>query len=149
MQQGITPQSGDEETAGAPVLARMLAATRRTTRLSMAFERIWPLVLVPVAVIALFATLSWFGVFRVLETPLRLALGGMFLLAFGASLLLARRFAAPLDRQVDRRLETVNTLAHRPVAAQSDRLAQGNGDPFAEALWAHEKARLAGTLGRL
>jgi uncharacterized protein (TIGR02302 family) len=141
----------DERTVKKPdetgFIAR-LRATRYATALAIAVERIWPLILPLLLVGALFMTVSWFGLFRVMPDIIRLAVLTIFAAAALVALILPLRFRWPNVHTVDRRLESVNKLEHAPVTTQSDALSEGSGE-FAAALWAEHKRRMAESLGRL
>jgi len=131
--------------AGNPDTAR-LAGARRATMLAMMVERAWPLVLPLLLVVALGLIAAWSGLARALPDPARLAVTGALLLAALAALLPLARFRLPTADAIDRRLETANALAHRPVSALADRPAIA-GDAFGAALWAAHQRRMAARLG--
>jgi uncharacterized protein (TIGR02302 family) len=126
-----------------------IAAKRAAAARAMAFERLWPRLLPLILVFGLFAAVSWFGLFRIMPDWARLATAGLFALAALGSLALIAGFRRPGQAEVDRRLELANALEHQPVAVQSEALAQGAGDPFAEALWNAHRKRLSEQLDRL
>ncbi|MGL4404544.1 MAG: TIGR02302 family protein [Notoacmeibacter sp.] len=127
----------------------MIAKVRRTAGRSMLFERFWPRLLPLIIIVALYAIVAWFGVFRVVPDWVRIGLGVGFgvsaLISFGLLFGLRR----PTQIEIDRRLELDNALQHQPVATQSETLAQGGGDPFAEALWSTHRQRLSAKLNNL
>ncbi len=116
---------------------------RLSTWLAMVFERLWPLILPPMLVMATFLCLAWFGVFRILPDWLRLGMLGLFVLSLPACLYLLLRFRLPGNAEISRRLENVNTLDHQPITVQSDELATNTDDPFARALWDEHRKRMA------
>lgn len=97
--------------------------------------------------VALFLILSWFGYFRLVPNWLRVATLAAFGLGALASLVPLTRIVRPDRRQVDTRLERHNRIVHQAVSAQDDRL--GNDDPFARALWAEHRRRMARQIGDL
>lgn len=105
-------------------------------------ERLWPLVLPVILVVALFLSLSWLGVFRLLPETARLVAGSLFALASLAALYPLRYFRKPTTAEIDRRIEAANRLEHNPVAAQTDRLSEGSAS-FADALWREHQRRMA------
>jgi uncharacterized protein (TIGR02302 family) len=119
-----------------------LARTRVATRAAIIVERLWPLVLPVILVVAVFASLAWFGVLRLLPDVARLGLSVAFALAALAALYPLRRFRAPSIAEIDRRIEAANRLQHNPVSVQSDRLAERPG-AFADALWREHQRRMA------
>jgi uncharacterized protein (TIGR02302 family) len=130
-------------------LLRRLTRTRLSVRLAMLVERLWPLVLPVLVTISLFVSLSWLGVFRVLPDWARYVVLTVFALAAIASFIPFRRFRAPSNTEIDRRIEAANQLRHAPVLTQSDRLTPSSQDPFAQALWREHQKRMADKLGRL
>ena len=122
--------------------AARLGRTQFATRASMVVERLWPLALPLVAVLALFLSAAWFGLFRLLPDWPRIGLGVAFALAAIASLLPLQRFRRPTASEIDRRIERANALEHAPVSTQTDRLT-GQGDAFSTALWREHQRRMA------
>ncbi len=125
-----------------------LSKTRFVTYLVMTLERSWPLVVPVLIVMALFAAISWFGLFRLMPDAMRLLVLALFALAALAALYPLRFFRLPSRVEVDRRIERANRLEHTPVSAQTDRLA-GSSDTFASALWHEHQRRMAARLGDL
>ena len=122
-----------------------LGRTRAITTASIALERMWPLVLPLLIVIALFLSLAWLGGFRLMADWLRLGVLAVFALALLASLYPLRFFRWPRRAEIDRRIERANELDHTPVLVQADRLSSGN-DGFAQALWREHQRRMADRL---
>lgn len=122
-----------------------LGRTRMAIRLAIVAERLWPLVLPVLLVLALFASLSWLGVFRLLPDMARFGLAGAFAIAAIAALYPLRFFRRPTIPEIDRRIEASNRLEHNPVAVQSDRPG-GRRGAFADALWREHQKRMAARL---
>ncbi|MDQ6432664.1 TIGR02302 family protein [Mesorhizobium sp. LHD-90] len=127
------------------IFSRRLMHTRLATRAAVILERVWPLILPLLVVAGLFASLSWFGVFRLMPDAARLALVAAFGLAALASLYPLRFYRAPRPEEIDRRIEAANALVHTPLQAQTDRPV-GKDDGFALALWREHQKRMAETL---
>ncbi|MCU0831327.1 MAG: TIGR02302 family protein [Rhizobiaceae bacterium] len=127
-------------------LAKALARHRSSAARAILFERLWPRLLPLVLIAALYATVAWFGLFRIMPDWARLAHAFLFVLAALGALWLLAGVRRPAAAEIDRRLELTNALQHQPLAAQDEALAQGAGDPFAEALWKAHRARLASQL---
>ena len=116
---------------------------------ALAWEGLWPRLVPMLAYAALFVAAAHLDLFAGLEpwthtgllAVLALALGGLAWWEF-------RDFAWPAREDAIRRLERDSGVPHRPLVAVQDRLAAGEGDPMAVALWeAHrrrEVERLAG-----
>ncbi len=138
------------------VLARLFlgedAALRRLrlrAALALGFERLWPLLLPLFAAGALFASASWFGLFALMPRWLHVAVLALFGLAGLFGLVLPLRFRPPTQADVTARIETVNGLAHEPLAVQTGAVATGADDPVAAALWREHRRRMAARLRNL
>ena len=117
--------------------------------LTISFERLWPLVLPLILLIALFASLSWLGLFTLMPRWLHLGVLGLFALAGLVALYLPFRFRLPNEDDITARIEDVNGLIHEPLAVQTGQMATGSNDPFAVALWQEHKRRMAERLKNL
>jgi len=122
-------------------LRRRIAAKIRTMRGVIFIERLWPRLLPPIGVVALFAALSWFGFFRTVPDWLRIVALAAFALAFAGSFFTLRGLRLPGGREALNRLERDNRILHQALAVQSDRLEQG--DAFARSLWRRHQQRMA------
>ena len=129
-------------------LAFRLASSRAMTCAAILVERGWPLVLPALAVLALFLSAAWFGLFPRLPEGVRLAVAGAFGLAFLACLYPLRFFRPPAAAEVDRRIEAANALRHAPLQVQADR-PSGHDSAFSQALWREHQKRMAARLDRL
>lgn len=138
----------DEKATDSSLLTR-LARTRAATGAALAVERLWPLILPPVVIVALFLSVSWFGLFRLMPEWLRLGTASLFGVVLLASLAPLRRFRMPRRAEIDRRIERANGLEHAPVTTQTDRLADNSGDAFATVLWREHQRRMVERLGSL
>ena len=128
-------------------LDRQLERKRQMARAVMLAEQaVMPLVLA-LSILALFLSLGWFGLFRLMPDMLRWAV--VFALTFGFIHALTPLFRLrPADRmEADRFLERRNGLVHQPVQVQDDQPA--NPSPFAEALWARHQAAMKARLSSL
>lgn len=141
--------ASDRNTSEQSGLMTRLARARFGTAGVMWTERVWPLVVPVLFVVALFASLSWLGVFRLLPDWGRIGLGLFFALAALVALLPLRQLRRPERAEIDRRIEHANKLDHAPVLAQTDRLSGAPDDAFAAALWSEHRRRMAGKLDRL
>lgn len=130
------------EASEKPRLSRRLLLTRLTMRAAIALERLWPLVLPFLVALSLFASLSWFGLFRVMPDALRFGVLALFAVAVLGSLYLLRFYRRPSGEEIDRRIEVANALLHTPLRAQADR-PLGGQDGFADALWREHQKRMA------
>lgn len=126
-----------------------LRRLRLQSFLTISFERIWPLVLPLILLIALFASLSWLGLFALMPRWLHLGVLSLFALATLIALYLPFRFRLPDEEAITARIEDVNDLIHEPLAVQTGQMATGGNDPFAVALWQEHQRRMAGWLKNL
>ncbi len=130
---------------------RNLNRTRLVARLSLTWERLWPLMLPALCVVALFLTVSWLGLWPLFGSVAQWVVLAAFACAFLASLYPLSNFRPPDREAVDSRIEVKTELLHRPVTAQSDNLADiaGSDNPFAKALWEESRKRAAAKLDNL
>ena len=88
-----------------PSLARLVAAKRFLARIVLFAEQILPLLMPAVCVIAIYLSISWFGLFRIVPDWLRIFLLIAFAAGFLASLLPLRNLRWPRVTEADRMLE--------------------------------------------
>jgi hypothetical protein len=98
-------------------------------------------------VAALFLSLSWLGVFRMVPDWARLALLALFAIGFAASLWPLARLRAPSRSEVDTRLEAENRISNQAISSQDDQIE--DADPVARALWLEHRRRMAAKIGAL
>ena len=122
-----------------------LIGTRLTTAISIAVERLWPLMLPTLFVVAAFLIVSWSGLFRSLELYPRIAIGTGLALAFAASLWPLRLFRNPTNLDVEQRLEAANHLSHQALSVQTDRPVGAETD-VSVALWQEHQRRMSAKL---
>ncbi|MGU3401393.1 TIGR02302 family protein [Brucellaceae bacterium D45D] len=122
---------------------------RLRTFFTISFERLWPLILPLILLAALFTSISWFALFAQMPRLIHIATLTLFGLAGLVALYLPFRFRLPGDDDVTARIESINELAHEPLAVQSDHVAAGADDPFAAALWREHQKRMAQKLRNL
>ena len=114
-------------------------------RAAILWERLWRAAWPATGILGLFAALALFDVFEPLPQAIHLWLLFLAVLAAGAFLHRnLKTFSVPRWDEGARRIEQDSGLEHRPLTEGNDRLAAGQGDPWAEELWkAHMKAMLA------
>ncbi len=130
-----------------PLLARRVALKRSLARFVLFLERLAPLLLTPLAVIALFLATAWFGLFRQMPDLMRWIAFGLFVFAFLSSILPLGRLRWPTPPEADRLLEERNNLPHQPVAVQEEEPAFDT--PIARALWKEHQLRMARRIAAL
>jgi uncharacterized protein (TIGR02302 family) len=118
-------------------------------RLNLLWESVWPIVAPFVALAALFAAVSWFGLWRLTSTPVRFVVLAAFAAAAVYFLTRVVRFAIPSRAAAFARVEQATGALHRPATSLTDRLASAPGDPTAEALWMAHRRRMLAALERL
>ena len=128
-----------------------LTRARSFAWLADTWERLWPRILPFVAVVSLFLTISWLGLWPMMINEVRIGLLVLFAGAALVSLLPLKGMTLPTSAEVDTRIERVSQLQHRPVTAQEDNIADlaGSNDPFARALWSEHRRRMADSLKNL
>lgn len=114
------------------------------------WERVWPRLWPLPCVLGVFLAVALLDLLPRLPDWLHVTV----LAAFGLALLAALVWAWPVLRPVSRRearsrLERDSGLAHQPLQALEDRLAAGQDDLLAEALWHRHRARMAALVRRL
>jgi uncharacterized protein (TIGR02302 family) len=119
-----------------------LGALAVWARRALLAERVWPPLVFALAVVILFLAASWAGAWQFAPRAIRIA--GVVLFALGAGVALSplvrlRRLAA---RDVLARLDRDAQVSHRPATSLADNLANDDGDPGKQALWAAHRARL-------
>ncbi|MEM5470483.1 TIGR02302 family protein [Hoeflea sp. AS60] len=135
------PEARDNDTR------RSVAFGRLRMRLNLSLGRILTLSAPLLAVVALYFSFSWFGIFRIVPDWLRLVTLVLFGLGFLASLWPLIRFTSPSRTEIDERLEAQNQIANQAIATQDDKLEAA--DPFARALWQEHRRRMAEKIGTL
>ncbi|MDB5592012.1 DUF4175 family protein, partial [Enterovirga sp.] len=115
---------------------------RRATA-SLVWERAWPILWGPLAVLLLFLTVSWLGLWLDLSVLGRQVGLALFGLAFLLSLWPALRFRMPRRDLALDRVDRDSGAGHRPARAFEDSLALGSSDPGSRALWELHRRRAA------
>ncbi len=118
-------------------------------RVVLLWESVWPAVASVLTFVALFAIVSWFGLWRVVSDPVRFGILALFALGAAALVVRAFRLRAPARAAALARVEQATGLLHRPATAFGDTMAVGKDDPAAQALWLAHRERLLASLDRL
>lgn len=117
--------------------------------LALGWERLWPL-LVPTLLVGLvFAIFSWLGGWDRVPVWGHIAIVALLLAAFAGALFQLRKFVFPTSEEVSRRIEIETGLLDRPIGAQFDAMAMGDGDAFSTALWNEHRTRMQSRLDYL
>lgn len=129
----------------AKVLGRKLFATR----LSLAWERLVPLLWPALCAVLLVLSATFLDLWQMLPAVLHLIV--LAASALGCGWLLVRGLMAyrPVTQaEVDRHLEQSGDV-HRPLTSARDRMAIGGDDVAARALWQAHRRQMADRIGRL
>ena len=109
------------EDPGHVALQARLSRRRALARWALWWENVWPRAWPPLAVLGLFLTAAWGGLFLLLPPGLHLGvLLGFAIAVVWTTAVAFRGFAHPERGEADRRLERASGLAHRPLAAIAD-----------------------------
>ena len=111
-------------------------------RRALLVERVWPPLVFTLAVSILFLAASWVGAWQFAPRTLRIGGVILFALGLGAALSPLMRLRRPAVRDVLARLDRDAKVSHRPASSLADSLANDQGDPVTQALWAAHRARL-------
>jgi uncharacterized protein (TIGR02302 family) len=128
----------------AVLLEGKMAVARRT----ILWERLWPALVPPAAVVSLFLAASWLGLWLAIAPAWRwvgVTLFGLALLASLAWLFGLRRASTGEARA---RLDHDSGMPHRPVETVTDSLATAD-DAAGKALWQLHQKRAAAQIARL
>ncbi|HVI29629.1 TIGR02302 family protein [Hansschlegelia sp.] len=136
------------EERGAPRESRLEALVRRA-RLALLWESAWPWLAAALAVVLLFLTVSWLGVWDALPPLGRMAGVALFALGIAAALAPLVRAAAPDRRAALNRVDRESGVAHRPATSLDDSLSGAGEDPLTRALWRAHQQRNAEEADRL
>ena len=128
---------------------RRIERAIRRARLVLLWEAVWPVVAPMLVLAGLFAVVSWFGLWRVVADPVRIAALVGFAVAAVWLAIRAVRLRAPARAAALLRVEQATGMLHRPATAFTDTIAVGANDPAAQALWLAHRERLLAALDTL
>ncbi|PVE22362.1 TIGR02302 family protein [Microvirga sp. KLBC 81] len=118
-------------------------------RWSLWWEDAWPRLWLPLAIVLLFLTLSWFGLWLDIAPFWRSVGLGLFTAAFLLSLWPLLRLRMPSRTRALDRLDRDTGLSHGPARVLDDSLALGATDPGTRALWSLHRKRAEEAIGRM
>ncbi|WP_051340101.1 TIGR02302 family protein [Azospirillum halopraeferens] len=128
--------------AGAPAGHLALA------RAALLWERLWPALWIPAALVGAFLALALLNILPMLPGWLHAAVLAVFAVAIGGTLWRGlRRVTLPDPATARRRVERDSGLAHRPLNALRD--APAGGDATAAALWRIHQERMRDSVRHL
>ncbi len=125
-----------------PALTRAFARKVRLSTWALFFERLWPRLWLLVGLAALFAGLSFLGVWPQLADITHQLVLLAFAAAAIASLVYAARVPWPARDDAVRRIERRSGVAHRPASSYEDTLSAQSGNAETVALWQAHRERL-------
>ncbi|OYW52023.1 MAG: TIGR02302 family protein [Azorhizobium sp. 32-67-21] len=135
------------EAAGAATL--LLERTVKRARLSLAWERAWPPLVLILTVAGVFLAVSWAGLWLHLPPVARIGGVALFALAFIASFIPLLQVRWPDRAEALARIDRSSARAHRPATTLSDHLATRPDDAVGAALWRAHLARTVAAAGSL
>jgi uncharacterized protein (TIGR02302 family) len=118
-------------------------------RWSLLWEQAWPRLWLPLSIILLFLTSSWFGLWLEVSALWRTVGLGVFAVAFLASFWPLLRMRMPSRMRALDRVDRDTGLSHGPARVLDDNLALGSGDVGTRALWALHRRRAEDAIGRM
>ena len=116
---------------------------------AIVFEALWVAIFPALMVAGTALLLVLLGVPAYLPMWARIALAGLFGIAFLWALWPLTRLRWPDDHAALRRIETRTGLQNRPATAWHDKLAEPQADPASRAIWLAHKRRMAEQLKAL
>ena len=125
-----------------PALTRAFARKVRLSTWAMFFERLWPRLWVLLGLGAVFAGLSFLGVWPQLSDITHRLILAAFVVAALASLVYAARVEWPSREEAVRRIERRSGVKHRPASSYEDTLSAQTGNAETSALWQAHRDRL-------
>ncbi|MCZ2203562.1 TIGR02302 family protein [Bartonella sp. A05] len=113
------------------------------------FERIWLRLLPFVLVLSLLCSLSWFGIFNLLNYWSHLLLLALVFFAAVWSLFPLFGFRLPTIKDIDRRIERASGHKHQPLSVQRDHLCSEDDEGFRAIVWREHQRRMSEQLHHL
>jgi uncharacterized protein (TIGR02302 family) len=104
--------------------------------LALSWEAIWPIAVGLLAILGVFLTVSWLGLWIHLPKAARIAGLLIFALLAVAALYPLIRFRLPRRQTALARIDRDSGLPHSPATTLDDILANGQAEPATRALWA-------------
>ena len=141
-----------ELSSGAGDLAsgkRKLQRKIRRARLSMLWEQLWPAIYLPTLIGAFYVSLSWLGLFGILDFWFRVPIVAIIAIGFVVSFYRFSLVQYPSYDAGLRRVEEDSGHVHRPFSALEDKLESGKNDPVGRELWQVHIKRMSEALKRV
>ncbi|MCZ2327883.1 TIGR02302 family protein [Bartonella sp. F02] len=109
----------------------------------LCYERIWPRLLPFFLIFSLLCSVSWFGIFSILNYWVHLFLLCLFLLSMVGSLFLLYGFHCPTVKDIDRYIEQKSGLKNQPLSVQTDYLCSEDEEGLSAFIWHEHQRRMA------
>ena len=136
----VTPASTDA------TLERGLSRLSLRAGFALWWERLWPALVPPLEVAALFVAASWLGAFAALPSWARFVVLAAFAVAGLASLIPLASIAPPAHADRLRRIDRDLDAKHGLASAWADQLGTGEADGATRLLWNAHRRRLRSAL---
>ena len=136
----VTPAPADG------TLERGLSRLSLRAGFALWWERLWPALVPPLGIAALFVAASWLGAFATLPSSARLVALAAFAAAGLASLIPLARIAPPGPVERLRRIDRDSNARHGLASAWADHLGAGKADGATRLLWEAHRRRLRSAL---
>jgi len=138
----------EPESAPETQLSKRIARATRRAKFFAFVERLWPRLVLVGAILGVFLTLSWLGLWPLVPDLLRFVLLGVLGLALVAAIFWATRTPRTSREEGMKRVETASSLEGRPLAALDD-APFDTTSPQGMALWHAHQASMASKVKRL
>ncbi len=136
----VTPVPADD------ILERGLSRLSLRAGFALWWESLWPALVPPLGIAALFVAASWLGALASLPSSARLLALAVFAVAGLASLIPLARIAPPGTAERLRRIDRDSNAKHGLASAWTDHLGAGKADGATRLLWEAHRRRLGGAL---
>ena len=135
--------------AGEAAVQRAFARKIRLSAWALFFERLWPRLWLLIALAALFACVSFLGLWADLTPLAHQAIVLLFALAAAAAVIYAARATWPTRDEAIRRIERHSGVPHRPASSYEDSLTAQSANAETLRLWQAHRERLKRLIERL
>lgn len=135
--------------ADVPAVQRAFARKVQLSKVALFFERLWPRLWWLIGLAAVFAVLSFSGIWFHLPAIAHQAVLALFAIAAVAAIIYTARAPWPTREEAVRRIERRSGVPHRPASSYEDQLTAQTANPETAALWQAHRERLKRAIERL
>ena len=135
--------------ADVPAVQRAFARKVQLSKFALFFERLWPRLWWFIGLAAVFAVLSFSGIWFHLPAIAHQAVLALFAIAAAGAIIYAARAPWPTREEAVRRIERRSGVPHRPASSYEDQLTAQTANPETAALWQAHRERLKRAIERL